>query len=121
MMYESEVLNILDRMKLEDINKGIDELENNIGKRYFGTSFKEKLTILYVLKKQADHKVICQEINELKNQIYSEWKNVTDIQDADVKTFNTWVKYQNQLKGVDFVRDGLKYELKQLQLAVVSE
>ena len=76
---------------------------------------------MYVLKKHADHKLICREINELKNQIITEWTNITDIREARAKTFNTWVKYQNQLKGVEFVRDGLKYELEQLKLMEVSE
>lgn len=120
-MYKTKLLNQLDSFELEEINQGIAELENNIGKTYFGNSFNEKLTVLYVLKKHADHKVICQEISELKNQIFSAWLNITDIREARLKTFNTWVKYQNQLKGVEFVRDGLKYELAQLQLMEVSE
>ncbi|OUK18674.1 hypothetical protein BU181_16655, partial [Enterococcus faecium] len=49
------------------------------------------------------------------------WLNITDMQEAREKTFNTWVKYQNQLKGAEFVRDGLKYELEQLKLMEVSE
>ncbi len=56
-----------------------------------------------------------------KNQILTAWLNITDMQEARVKTFNTWVKYQNQLKGAEFVRDGLKYELEQLKLMEVSE
>ncbi|MBU5581737.1 MULTISPECIES: hypothetical protein [Enterococcus] len=120
-MYKTNLLNQLDRLDLEEINQGIAELENNIGKTYFGNSFNEKLTVLYVLKKHADHKLICREINELKNQILTAWLNITDIREARVKTFNTWVKYQNQLKGAEFVRDGLKYELEQLKLMEVSE
>lgn len=120
-MYKTNLLNQLDRLDLEEINQGIAELENNIGKTYFGNSFNEKLAILYVLKKHAEHKLICREINELKNQILTAWLNITDMQEARVKTFTTWVKYQNQLKGAEFVRDGLKYELEQLKLMEVSE
>lgn len=120
-MYKTKLLNQLDSFELEEINQGIAELENNIGKAYFGKSFKEKLAVLYVLKRHADYKTICREINELKTQIFNEWMNITDIREARVKTFNTWVKYQNQLKEVEFVRDGLKYELEQLQLMEVPK
>ena len=89
-MYKTKLLNQLDSLELEEINQGI-------GKTYFGNSFNEKLTVLYVLKKHAEHKIICREINELKNQILTTWLNITDMQEARVKTFNTWVKYQNQL------------------------
>ena len=50
-MYKTKLLNQLDSFELEEINQGIAELENNIGKTYFGNSFNEKLTVLYVLKK----------------------------------------------------------------------
>ena len=119
-MYKTKLLNQLDSLELEEINQGIAELENNIGKTYFGNSFNEKLTVLYVLK-------TCRTQNNLsrnqraKNQILTAWLNITDMQEARVKTFNTWVKYQNQLKGAEFVRDGLKYELEQLKLMEVSE
>lgn len=120
-MYKTNLLNQLDSIELDEINQGIAELENNIGKTYFGNSFNEKLTVLYVLKKHADYKAIRREISELKEQICEEWLLVTDLEEAKGKTFQTWGKYQNQLIDVEFVRNGLKYELEQLQLMEVSE
>ncbi len=34
-MYKTKLLNQLDSLELEEINQGIAELENNIGKTYF--------------------------------------------------------------------------------------
>ncbi|HGT1268931.1 TPA: hypothetical protein ACMV4O_000618 [Enterococcus faecium] len=55
-MYKTKLLNQLDSLELEEINQGIAELENNIGKTYFGNSFNEKLTVLYVLKNMQNTK-----------------------------------------------------------------
>lgn len=121
-MHKSQILNILNSFELAEINQRIDELEKNINKIYFGKSFKEKLTILYILKNHVENKNICGEIQELKEQLLKEWLRITDIREARVKTFNAWVKYQNQLKGAAFVRDGLKYEVEQVQIKeVVSQ
>lgn len=65
-MYKTKLLNQLDSLELEEINQGIAELENNIGKTYFGNSFNEKLTVC-MYSKHAEHKIICREINELKS------------------------------------------------------
>ncbi len=118
-MYNSQILNILDSFGLAEINQGIDELEKNINKIYFGKSFKEKLALLYILRSHAENKQVCREIHILKKQLLTEWLRMTNIRDARVRTFNTWVKYQNQSKGAVFVRDGLKYELEQLQIKEV--
>lgn len=118
MMYESPILNQLARFNLEDIDKGIDELEKNIGKIYIGKSFNEKLAVLYVLRKQAKYESLCREVSELKDKLFNEWMQKADLREARVKTFNTCVKYQNQSKGLEFVRDGLKREIEQLQTTV---
>lgn len=118
--YQSNLLNKLDSFELEEINQGIHELEKKIGKTYIGNSFDETLLILHILKDQAYKKTIWQETNELKNQLFHSWEQITDVKTARVKTFNTWIKYQNQLKGVEFVRDKLQYELEQLQLMEVN-
>lgn len=118
-MHKSQILNILNSFDLAEINQGIDELEKNIDKTYIGKRFKEKLAILYILKSHAENKQVCREIQVLKEQLLSEWLRRTNIEDARAKTFKTWVKYQNQLKGAVFVRDGLKSELAQLRLMEV--
>lgn len=117
--YESRILRQLDSYKLEEINVGIAELESSIDKTRFGRHYKDELAVLYVLREHAKYKETCTEIHDLKEQIFKEWLQKTDLKEARIKTFNTWVKYQNQLKGPEFVRDSLKYELEQLQLMEV--
>ncbi|BDP57971.1 hypothetical protein EfmJHP36_24500 [Enterococcus faecium] len=62
-MYKTKLLNQLDSLELEEINQGIAELENNIGKTYFGNSFNEKLTVLY-----CTHKTCRTQNNLSRNQ-----------------------------------------------------
>ncbi|MGL9969471.1 hypothetical protein [Enterococcus sp. DIV1420a] len=98
MYYKSEILNTPDNFDLSEINQGIDELEKNIDKTYIGKHFKEKLAILYILKSHAENKQVCREVHTLKEQLLAEWLCITNIRDARVRTFNTWVKISESIK-----------------------
>jgi hypothetical protein len=114
-------LNTIDGFQLEEIESGIDELESCIGKSLLGERFNEKLELLYVLKRHAEQRMITREIHELKEDILREWLLRTSLSEARVRTFNTWAKFQNQLEGAEFVCEGLKNELEQLQLMEVAK
>jgi hypothetical protein len=119
--FNSEILNTIDGFQLEEIESGIDELESWIGKSLLGERFNEKLELLYVLKRHAEQRMITREIHELKEDILREWLLRTSLSEARVRTFNTWAKFQNQLEGAEFVCEGLKNELEQLQLMEVAK
>ncbi|MFB8533612.1 hypothetical protein [Enterococcus casseliflavus] len=119
--FNSEILNTIDGFQLEEIESGIDELESCIGKSLLGERFNEKLELLYVLKRHAEQRMITREIHELKEDILREWLLRTSLSEARVRTFNTWAKFQNQLEGAEFVCEGLKNELEQLQLMEVAK
>lgn len=119
--FNSEVLNAIDGFQLGEIESGINELESCLGKTLLGEHFNEKLEILYVLKRHAEQRLITREIHELKEAILKEWLLRTSLSEARARTFNTWAKYQNQLKGAKFVCEGLKDEFEQLQLMEVKQ
>ena len=118
--HESDILNVLASFSLEEINQGISELEEKNGKIFLGSIFEERLEILNTLKKHAERSLVCREVSNLKQAIFVEWSKRTDLKTARAKTFCVWVKCQNQLKGIEFVRDSLKYELEQLQHTEVT-
>lgn len=119
--FNSEVLNAIDGFQSGEIESGINELESCLGKSLLGERFNEKLDILYVLKRHAEQRLITREIHELKEAILKEWMLRGSLSEARARTFNTWAKYQNQLKGDKFVCEGLKDELEQLQLMEVKQ
>lgn len=116
---EASILNTFEKFTLEEINQGINELESNIGRTYFGNPFKEKLKILYILREQKEKRVAMNEIPCLKKALIREFMKTCDYRTAEGKMFQIWVEYQNELKGALFVRDGLKSELEKIQAMVV--
>ena len=48
------ILKDLESFNINDIDEAIQELEDNIGKSYFGKGWEEKLQVLYSLKKFAE-------------------------------------------------------------------
>lgn len=111
---KSEILNVFENFSLDEINEGIEELESTIGKTRFGNIYHEQLDILYTLKSHAIHKNISREVHDLKEQLKNEFLKTMDLEKANVKTFNLWVGYHNQGKGIEFDRDNLQLELDSL-------
>ena len=108
------ILRDLESFSLQDINEAIEELENNIGKNYFGDGWTEKLQVLYSLKKFSSKKSLNDEIRELKETLVNKFTEMYGQSEAWVKVFNMVADLQNQCKGRAFVRDGLIIELKKL-------
>ncbi|WP_086351155.1 hypothetical protein [Candidatus Enterococcus clewellii] len=111
---DPEILIKLESFTLEEINEGIETLENSIGRTRFGNKYNEQLTILYTLRGHGERKLLNHEINEIKRQILDNLALKFSIREARVKTFQLWIKYHDQRKGNDFVRDKLRLELDRL-------
>ena len=109
------ILKDLENFNINDINEAIQELENKIGKSYFGNVWEEKLKVLYSLKKFAEKKRLATEIFRLKEQLV---ERLTAIHGKH-KTWSTVANLANELqaegKGREFVRDGLMIELERLE------
>lgn len=116
---DPKILNQLNSFSLDEIQQGIDELENTIGFTRFGERYKDQLIILYKLKKNAEKKRLNCEVNALKNQLFERLAEIVPISIARSQTFNLWVKYKKQDKGAQYVRDSLQMELESLQLQEV--
>lgn len=113
---EPKIIRQLDSFSLDEIQQGISELESTIGSTRFGTRYDDQLVILYKLKKIAEMKRLNCEVNALKNQLFERLAETMPISIARSQTFNLWVKYKNQDKGAQYLRDSLQMELKNLQL-----
>lgn len=116
---EPGILGTINQFTLEEITQGIEVLENSIGRTRFGNKYDDQLEILYVLKGHAEKRILNYEISELTNQIREALLREFNIKEARAKTFQIVVRYQNNGRGNEFVRDGLKKELKKLQLVEV--
>lgn len=112
--YQSKILNDIELLTLEEVNQAIEELTTKMDKVLFGSHYRELLEILNTLKRHVDDRSLWHEISRLKQDIHDYWSVVVGKKTANVLTFQTWVRYQNELKGPEFVRDSLKKEITML-------
>ena len=114
------ILKELENFNIKDIDEGIKELEDNIGKSYFGNGWEEKLQVLYSLKKFAEKKRLAKEIFRLKEQLVERFTAIHGKHKAWVDVANLVNELQAEEKGREFVRDGLKIELKRLEKGLTA-
>lgn len=110
-----DILKDLESFKIYDIDEAIQELEDNIGKSYFGNGWEEKLQVLYSLKKFAEKKRLATEIFRLKEQLVERLTAIHGKHKAWADVANLVNELQAEGKGREFVRDGLKIELERLE------
>lgn len=109
------ILKDLENFNINDINEAIQELENKIGKSYFGNVWEEKLKVLYSLKKFAEKKRLATEIFRLKEQLVERLTAIHGKHKAWADVANLVNELQAEGKGREFVRDGLMIELERLE------
>lgn len=109
------ILKDLENFNINDINEAIQELENKIGKSYFGNGWEEKLKVLYSLKKFAEKKRLATEIFRLKEQLVERLTAIHGKHKAWSTVANLVNELQAEGKGREFVRDGLMIELERLE------
>ena len=109
------ILKDLESFNINDIDEAIQELEDNIGKSYFGKGWEEKLQVLYSLKKFAEKKRLATEIFRLKEQLVERFTAIHGKHKAWADVANLVNDLQAEEKGREFVRDGLKIELGRLE------
>ena len=109
------ILKDLESFNINDIDEAIQELEDNIGKSYFGKGWEEKLQVLYSLKKFAEKKRLATEIFRLKEQLVERLTAIHGKHKAWADVANLVNELQAEDKGREFVRDGLKIELERLE------
>ena len=109
------ILKDLESFNINDIDEAIQELEDNIGKSYFGKGWEEKLQVLYSLKKVAEKKRLATEIFRLKEQLVERLTAIHGKHKAWADVANLVNELQAEDKGREFVRDGLKIELERLE------
>ena len=109
------ILKDLESFNINDIDEAIQELEDNIGKSYFGKGWEEKLQVLYSLKKFAEKKRLATEIFRLKEQLVERLTAMHAKHKAWADVANLVNELQAEDKGREFVRDGLKIELERLE------
>lgn len=109
------ILKDLENFNINDIDEAIQELEDNIGKSYFGNGWEEKLQVLYSLKKFAEKKRLATEIFRLKEQLVERLTAMHGKHKAWVDVANLVNELQAEGKGREFVRDGLMIELERLE------
>ena len=109
------ILKDLESFNINDIDEAIQELEDNIGKSYFGNGWEEKLQVLYSLKKFAEKKRLATEIFRLKEQLVERLTAIHGKHKAWADVANLVNELQAEGKGREFVRDGLKIELERLE------
>ena len=102
------ILKDLESFNINDIDEAIQELEDNIGKSYFGKGWEEKLQVLYSLKKFAEKKRLATEIFRLKEQLVERLTAIHGKHKAWADVANLVNELQAEDKGREFVRDGLK-------------
>ncbi len=108
------ILKDLESFNINDIDEAIQELEDNIGKSYFGNVWEEKLKVLYSLKKFAEKKRLATEIFRLKEQLVERLTAIHGKHKAWADVANLANSLQAEGKGSEFVRDGLKIEIERL-------
>lgn len=109
------ILKDLESFNINDIDEAIQELEDNIGKSYFGNGWEEKLQVLYSLKKFAEKKRLATEIFRLKEQLVERLTAIHGKHKAWADVANLVNELQAEDKGREFVRDGLIIELERLE------
>ena len=109
------ILQDLESFNINDIDEAIQELEQNIGKSYFGNGWSEKLQVLYSLKKFAEKKQLAKEIYRLKEQLVERLTVLHGKHKAWANVANIVNELQAEGKGREFVRDGLIIEIEQLE------
>lgn len=109
------ILKDLESFNINDIDEAIKELEDNIGKSYFGNGWEEKLQVLYSLKKFAEKKRLATEIFRLKEQLVERLTAMHGKHKAWADVANLVNSLQAEGKGREFVRDGLMIEIERLE------
>lgn len=109
------ILKDLESFNINDIDEAIQELEDNIGKSYFGNGWEEKLQVLYSLKKFAEKKRLATEIFRLKEQLVERLTAIHGKHKAWADVANLVNGLQAEGKGREFVRDGLMIEIERLE------
>ncbi len=109
------ILKDLESFNINDIDEAIQELEDKIGKPYFGNGWEEKLQVLYSLKKFAEKKRLATEIFRLKEQLVERLTAMHGKHKAWADVANLVNELQAEGKGREFVRDGLTIELERLE------
>ena len=114
------ILKDLESFNINDIDEAIQELEDNIGKSYFGKGWEEKLQVLYSLKKFAEKKQLAKEIYTLKEQLVERLTALHGKHEAWADVANLVNDLQAEGKGREFVRDGLKIEIERLEKGLTA-
>ena len=114
------ILKDLESFNINDIDEAIQELEDNIGKSYFGNGWEEKLQVLYSLKKFAEKKRLAKEIYTLKEQLVERFTAIHGKHKAWADVANLVNELQAEGKGREFVRDGLKIEIERLEKGLTA-
>ena len=109
------ILKDLESFNINDIDEAIQELEDKIGKSYFGKGWEEKLQVLYSLKKFAENKRLAKEIYTLKEKLVERLTVLHGKRKAWSTAANLVNELQAEGKGREFVRDGLIIELERLE------
>lgn len=109
------ILKDLESFNINDIDEAIQELEDKIGKSYFGNGWSEKLQVLYSLKKFAENKRLAKEISKLKEQLVERLTAIHGKHKAWSTVANLVNDLQAEGKGREFVRDGLMIEIERLE------
>ena len=109
------ILKDLESFNINDIDEAIQELEDNIGKSYFGKGWEEKLEVLYSLKKFAEKKQLAKEIYTLKEKLVERLTAIHGKHEAWSTVANLVNELQAEGKGREFVRDGLMIEIERLE------
>ena len=110
-----DILKDLESFNINDIDEAIQELEDKIGKSYFGNVWEEKLQVLYSLKKFAEKKRLAKEIYTLKEKLVERLTVLHGKHKAWADVANLVNELQAEGNGREFVRDGLKIEIERLE------
>lgn len=113
--FKSNLLKSLESVSLEEVTGAIDELKDKKGKICFGKKYDDLLDVLYTLEEIAEKKALSKEVHCLKEELIARFEPELGNDAARVKVFNIWVKYQNQGKGLEFVKKSLIAELEELE------
>jgi len=113
--FKSNLLKSLESVSLEEVTGAIDELKEKKGKICFGKKYDDLLDVLYTLEEIAEKKASSKEVHFLKEDLIARFEPELGIDEARSKAFNIWVEYQNQGKGLEFVKKSLIAELEELK------
>ncbi|MEQ7091791.1 hypothetical protein ABQE17_03115 [Enterococcus gallinarum] len=113
--FKSNLLKSLESVSLEEVTGAIDELKEKKGKICFGKKYDDLLDVLYTLEEIAEKKALSKEVHFLKEDLIARFEPELGIDEARSKAFNIWVEYQNQGKGLEFVKKSLIAELEELK------